>query len=151
MLLQLQQQQQWQYESQFQTYESFSQILYDVPHGPVYASVIIATIPFLLYFLWKKSYLRTLIITPAVTLFSRIWYLWEERKLENRVSEEYEGIAGRKMELKDITRIENRWYPKQLIFKDMLKKGKGTEFIIDAIQFDVTIPKYIFSKASLRR
>lgn len=104
MLLQLQQQQQWQYESQFQTYESFSQILYDVPHGPVYASIIIATIPFLVYFLWKKSYLRTLIITPAVTLFSRIWYLWEERKLESRVNEEYEGIAGRKTELKDILR-----------------------------------------------
>jgi signal peptidase I len=104
MLLQLQHQQQWQYGSQFQTYESFSQILQDVPLGPVYASIIIAVIPFLIYLLWKKSYLRTLIITPAVTLFSRIWHGWKERNLERRVSEEYEGIAGRKTELKDILR-----------------------------------------------
>jgi len=33
----------------------------------------------------------------------------------------------------------------------MLKKGKGTEFIIGTIEFDVAIPNYIFSKAALRK
>ena len=37
------------------------------------------------------------------------------------------------------------------IFKDVLSKGKGTELIVDSIEFDVEIPKHIFSKASLRR
>jgi signal peptidase I len=97
-------QQQSQYESQFQTYESFSQILHDVPLGPVYASIIIAALPFLIYFLWKKSYIQTFIIVPAVTLFSRIWYAWKDRKLESRVTEEYEGIAGKKIELRDTLR-----------------------------------------------
>ena len=48
-------------------------------------------------------------------------------------------------------KIEGRWYPKRMIFKDILKKGKGTEFIIDDIQFDVNIPESRFSKAALRK
>jgi signal peptidase I len=104
MLLQLQQQQQWQYESQFQTYESFGQVMADLPLGPVYVSIVIAAFPFIVYLLWKKSYLRTFITTPAVTLFSRIWYYRKDRVLENRIEEEFEGIAGKKTELKDIFR-----------------------------------------------
>ena len=103
MLLQLQQQQQWQYESQFQTYESFGQILADVPLGPVYA-LIIAAIPFLLYLLWRKSYLRTFITKPAVTFLSRAWYYRKERGVEKRVDEEYVGFIGKKIELRDIFR-----------------------------------------------
>jgi hypothetical protein len=38
-----------------------------------------------------------------------------------------------------------------MLFQDVLLKGKGTEFIIDEIEFDVEIPDHIFSKASLRR
>lgn len=104
MLLQLQQQQQWQGGAQFQTYESFSQILYDVPHGPVYVSIIIASLPFILYFFWKKSYFRTFVISPPVTIFSRIWYGWKEWMLERRVNEEYAEIAGKKIKLRDIFR-----------------------------------------------
>jgi hypothetical protein len=33
----------------------------------------------------------------------------------------------------------------------MLKDGKGTEFIIEEIEFNVPIPEYIFSKASLKK
>jgi negative regulator of sigma E activity len=61
------------------------------------------------------------------------------------------GTLLKKMELSDIVQIEGRWFPKHMRFKDMLKEGKGTEFIIDDIDFDVTIPAYRFSKASLRR
>jgi len=38
-----------------------------------------------------------------------------------------------------------------MVFKDVLKKGKGTEFIIDSIEFNVKISEHVFSKASLRR
>ncbi len=61
------------------------------------------------------------------------------------------GKLLKKMELSDIVKIEGRWFPKHMRFKDMLKEGKGTEFIIDDIDFDVDIPEYRFSKASLRR
>ena len=55
------------------------------------------------------------------------------------------------MELKDVSNIDGRWYPKRMIFKDMLKSGKGTEFIIEIIEFDVDIPAYMFTKAALRK
>ncbi|MBN1352458.1 outer membrane lipoprotein-sorting protein [candidate division KSB1 bacterium] len=55
------------------------------------------------------------------------------------------------LELKDIKQIKNRWYPGRMIFKDVLKTGGGTEFVIESIEFDVEIPEYIFSKASLKK
>ena len=53
--------------------------------------------------------------------------------------------------INEVFKVENRWYPKKMTFKDALKKGSGTEFIIDSIQFNVKIPKHIFSKAALRK
>ena len=55
------------------------------------------------------------------------------------------------MELSNIVKYKNRWYPKHMNFKDMLKDGKGTEFIIDEIEFDTKIASYMFTKAALRR
>jgi outer membrane lipoprotein-sorting protein len=57
----------------------------------------------------------------------------------------------KRMELSNIVQIENRWYPLHILFKDMLKEGKGTEFIVEEIEFDVDIPEHQFSKATLRR
>ena len=61
------------------------------------------------------------------------------------------GKLLKRMELFDITKMGNRWYPKKIVFKDMLKTGDGTEFVIDDIKFDQQIPEYIFSKASLKK
>ena len=61
------------------------------------------------------------------------------------------GKLLKRMELFDITKIDNRWYPKKIILKDMLKKGDGTEFIIDDIKFNQQISEHIFSKASLKK
>ena len=55
------------------------------------------------------------------------------------------------IELSDLFKVDERWYPKRMLFQDVLLKGKGTEFIIDDIEFDVEIPEHIFTKASLRR
>ena len=61
------------------------------------------------------------------------------------------GVLLKKMELSDIVQIQGRWYPKRILFKDVLKEGDGTEFQIMDIQFNVKIPEYIFSKASLKK
>jgi len=44
----------------------------------------------------------------------------------------------------------DRWYPKKMIFKDVLSRGEGTEYIIESIDFDVQIPDHMLSKAALR-
>ena len=51
-----------------------------------------------------------------------------------------------------IKKIGNRWFPSRFIFKDELKKNsKGTEWIVEEIQFDVDMPKMLFSKSNLTK
>ena len=79
--------------------------------------------------------------------------IWVDKARYVPLKEELYAKSGKllkRMELFDITKIENRWYPKKMLFKDMLKKGAGTEFIIDEIEFDKKIDAYIFTKASLK-
>jgi outer membrane lipoprotein-sorting protein len=90
--------------------------------------------------------------TKGVAYFMR--KIWVDQSREIPLKEELYAKSGKllkKLELKDVTKIEDRWFPKRMIFKDMLKKGKGTEFIFQDIKFDQDIPKHIFSKAALRK
>ena len=90
--------------------------------------------------------------TKEVTYYIR--KIWVDKRRYIPIKEELYAKSGKllkKMELKDISKIQNRWFPKRIIFKDMLKKGKGTEFIIDTIKFDQNIAGYIFTKAALRK
>ncbi len=80
--------------------------------------------------------------------------LWVDKSRNIPLKEELIAKSGKllkKIELKDIEKFEGRWFPRKMIFKDMLKTGKGTEFIIDTIEFNVDIPEYKFTKASLRK
>ena len=61
------------------------------------------------------------------------------------------GQLLKRTELKDVKKIDGRWYPTKMNYKDMLKDGKGTDFIVLEIEFDVEIPAYIFSKGALKR
>lgn len=53
--------------------------------------------------------------------------------------------------LSEVAEKEGRWYPMKMNYKDMLKDGKGTDFIVTSIEFDTEIPEYIFSKAALKQ
>ena len=57
----------------------------------------------------------------------------------------------KRTELSDVENINGRWFPKRIVFKDMLKEGDGTEFIMEGIEFNVKIDDYIFSKANLKK
>ncbi len=61
------------------------------------------------------------------------------------------GMLLKTTEVKSVVRIQGRFVPERVIFKDVLKAGEGTEFIVDAIEFDTPIPDYLFTKASLRK
>ncbi len=90
--------------------------------------------------------------TPKVAYQSR--KIWVDRERNVPLREELFAKSGKllkKLELGDVAQIEGRWFPKRMTFKDMLKKGKGTEFVIETIQFDQEIPRHIFSKAALRK
>jgi len=79
--------------------------------------------------------------------------IWVDKQRYLPLKEELYAKSGtllKKTELKDIKKIGNRWYPGKIVFKDMLKKGDGTEFIVEEIEFNVKVPEHLLSKAALR-
>lgn len=87
-----------------------------------------------------------------VTYFKR--KVWVDKKIWLPIKEERFAKSGKLLKRTEITefmQVGQRWYPKKIIFKDMLSRGKGTEYIVNDIQFDVTIPEYKLTKAALRR
>ena len=80
--------------------------------------------------------------------------LWLDKERMVPMQEELFAKSGKllkRVTLKEFKQIEERWYPMHLTFKDVLKNGEGTEFVVTSIEFNVDIPEHIFSKASLRR
>ncbi|MEX2234536.1 MAG: outer membrane lipoprotein-sorting protein [Cyclobacteriaceae bacterium] len=61
------------------------------------------------------------------------------------------GQLLKRTELKDVKKIDSRWFPMSIVFKDMLKDGKGTEFKMNSIKFNHQIPEYLFTKAALKQ
>lgn len=53
--------------------------------------------------------------------------------------------------LSDVQKVQGRWFPMTMIYKDMLKDGEGTEFRMSSVKFDQDIPDYIFTKAALKQ
>jgi outer membrane lipoprotein-sorting protein len=81
--------------------------------------------------------------------------LWVAQDIYMPLKEELYGESGtllKRIEFSDIRKVQNRWYPYEIFYKDVLNtKGKGTSLIIDSIMLDVDIPEGVFSKASLRK
>ena len=89
---------------------------------------------------------------PEVTYQGKI--LWVDKSKFIPLKEELYAKSGTLLKSTQLSHIENingRWFPKKILFKDMLQDGEGTEFIIEEIQFNVEIPDYIFSKGNLRK
>jgi outer membrane lipoprotein-sorting protein len=61
------------------------------------------------------------------------------------------GQLLKRTTLSDVKQFAGRWFPTRVIYKDELKQGKGTEFIITSIKFNQQIPDYIFTKAALKQ
>ncbi|MDT8316647.1 MAG: outer membrane lipoprotein-sorting protein [bacterium] len=80
--------------------------------------------------------------------------LWVDKLRYLPVREELFAKSGKLLKrftIKEVFRLKDRWYPKRMVFKDVLKKGDGTEVIIESIEFDIPIAAHIFTKASLRK
>ena len=80
---------------------------------------------------------------------------WVDKEYLLPTKEELYAKSGKLLKtasLHDIKKIDGRWFPSKFIYKDELKRNsKGTEWIINDIQFNKKIPDSRFSKALLRK
>jgi len=80
--------------------------------------------------------------------------LWVDQERYIPLKEELYAKSGqllKRVELKDVLKIEGRWFPTSIIYKDMLKDGNGTLFTMTSVKFDQIIPDYLFTKAALKQ
>lgn len=87
-----------------------------------------------------------------VAYHSRKMWIDKERFIPLR--EELFARSGQLLKrttLSDVKQISGRWFPMKVVYKDLLKQGDGTEFIITSIKFNQQIPDYIFTKAALKQ
>ena len=80
--------------------------------------------------------------------------MWVDAERYVPVREELYAKSGQLLKrttLSDVRNINGRWFPMKFVYKDMLKQGDGTEFMITSVKFDQKIPEYIFTKASLKQ
>lgn len=79
--------------------------------------------------------------------------LWIDQERFVPLKQELYGKSGqllKRIELSEVKQVQGRWFPHKMVYKDVLKQGKGTEFLITSIKFDQEIPAHIFTKASLK-
>ncbi|MCK5145795.1 outer membrane lipoprotein-sorting protein [bacterium] len=79
--------------------------------------------------------------------------LWVDKTRYLVLKEERFAKSGKLLktaEVKAVKRMDNRWVATHMVFRDMLKKGKGTEFKLNKVTFNANIPAHRFSKAALR-
>lgn len=87
-----------------------------------------------------------------IAYYTRKIWVDKERYIllkENRYAKS--GKLLKTAEVQEVSRIQNRWVANRAIYKDVLKKGKGTELMIESIEFNAAIPDHLFTKASLRK
>lgn len=80
---------------------------------------------------------------------------WVDKEYFLPVKEELYAKSGKLLKTSTLSyfrKIQDRWFPSKFKYKDELKRNsKGTEWIIDEVEFDKAIPKSRFSKALLRK
>jgi len=87
-----------------------------------------------------------------ISYFSR--EVWVDKARFILLKEELYAKSGKllkTMDIREVMEVQKHWIAKSVLYKDVLKEGEGTEFFVDSIVLDATIPDYLFSKAALRK
>jgi len=101
----------------------------------------------------RNTYVLSLVAKVSdVAYFSRKMWVDVERYVPLR--EELYAKSGQLLKrttLSEVKQISGRWFPTKVVYKDMLKQGDGTEFIMTSVKFNQSIPEFIFTKAALKQ
>ena len=97
---------------------------------------------------WKMELVA---IVDDINYFKRI--LWVDKQRFVPLKEDLFAKSGellKRISFYNFKKTDGRWYPRKMNYKDMLKNGKGTDFIINDIKFNVSIPDQYFLKSALK-
>jgi len=85
-----------------------------------------------------------------VAYHTKRFYVDKQRSIP--LQEKWYARSGRLLKTisaSDLRQIGSRWVPFRVLFKDELKQGRGTEYIVESIEFDIRIPDSIFTRSQL--
>ncbi len=80
--------------------------------------------------------------------------IWIDKTRYIALKQELYASSGKLLKTLDtlaVMETSRGWYPSHMRFKDVLKEGGGTEFLVKSILFDQKISKKRFKKGQLRR
>ncbi len=81
----------------------------------------------------------------------RIWVDQERAVLLREERFATSGMLLKTTDVRSVREIDGHWVADHLVFRDELRQGGGTEFVLTAMTFDAEIAPHIFSKAALRQ
>jgi outer membrane lipoprotein-sorting protein len=61
------------------------------------------------------------------------------------------GKLLKTLEVREVLLVDGRWLAKSALYKDVMKEGTGTEFVVNSITVNTTLPDFLFSKAALKK
>lgn len=100
----------------------------------------------------RKCWVVTLTaIVPDVNYFTQKMSIDQERYVP-LIADSYSksGKLLKRITISEVQKIQNRWYPKTMVYKDMLKEGKGTKMTMLNVELDTKIPASVFNKGNLK-
>lgn len=92
----------------------------------------------------------TTIITDVNYYTEKMW-VDEERFVPLKIDMFAKGgKLLKRTTLTDVQKVQGRWFPMTLVYKDMLKQGDGTKMTIQEVQLDANIPANYFNLGNLK-
>lgn len=99
----------------------------------------------------RKCWVVTLTaIKPDVNYYTQKMWVDQERFVPLKVDMfAKSGKLLKRTTLSDVRKVQGRWFPMVVVYKDMLKDGEGTKMIIEELKLDADIPANYFNKGNL--
>jgi outer membrane lipoprotein-sorting protein len=101
----------------------------------------------------RKTWILDLSATVSDVAYQKV-KMWVDTERFVPLREDLFAKSGqllKRTSFSDVKQTGGRWFPEKIVYKDILKSGEGTEFIITSVKFDQPVPDYIFTKAALKQ
>lgn len=90
-------------------------------------------------------------IIPDVNYFTRKMWVDAERYVPLKADMfAKSGKLLKRITFTDVRKVDGRWFPMSMVYKDMLKEGPGTKMTIQDIKLDASIPASYFNLGNLK-